>query len=462
MDELDLTAQVALLKAGEISARELVAASIARAEKLEPKLNALTCRHFDQALAEAENARTDSVFAGAPFMHKDLVDVPGFVRSDGAHPALHQQPKITPPLIAALQSAGLTFIGATNTPEYASMPVTANQTFGTTANPWDVSKTAAGSSGGSAAAVMAGYVAAAHATDGAGSIRMPSSFCGTFGFKPSRRRLLSGEADGTHAFLKHHHAISRTVRDSAWLFDVTQDRTATAAYPPLAPVVSPRNRRLKIGVMFDNIQQANVAAPIRHVIERTAKRCADLGHEVSDVSLRNADGQGFWKQVENMFLLRMPLLVAAIEQATGAPFEDNQLLSPFVTSMGVAARDLPEQAEAAAFAAFERHRASLLGGFETVDVLLTPVTPMMPFAHAQMTPQGNLAEHGQTIADMMSYMAIANVYGLPAMSIPSGMADGLPIGAHFMAAQGRDDVLFELAYALEEAAPWPTTPTILK
>lgn len=458
MDNLDLTAQVALLKTGEISPRELVAASIARAEKFEPKLNALTSRRFEQALAQAETAATDSVFAGAPFMHKDLVDVPGFIRSDGAHPALHQQPETAPPLIAALQGAGLTFISATNTPEYGSMPVTANQTFGTTCNPWDVSKTPAGSSGGSAAAVIAGYVAAAHATDGAGSIRMPSSFCGTFGFKPSRQRLLSGEADGSHAFLKHHHAITRSVRDSAWLFDVTQNRAATAAYRPLAPIVSPSKRRLKIGLMFDNIQNASVAAPIRQVIEQTAKRCADLGHEISVLSLGTTDGSGFWQQVENMFLLRLPLLVAAIEQATGAPFEDNQLLSPFATSMGVAARALPENAENLALEAFEAYRGGLLAGFETVDVMLTPVTPMMPFAHDQLTPQGNLAEHGQTIADMMSYMATANVYGLPAMSIPSGMADGLPIGAHFMAAAGRDDVLFELAYELEAAAPWPTKP----
>jgi amidase len=161
-----------------------------------------------------------------------------------------------------------------------------------------------------------------------------------------------------------------------------------------------------------------------------------------------------------MFLVRMPFLVAAIQQATGAAFEDNQLLSPFTTSMGVAARSLPAQAEAQAVAAFEHHRASLLGGFETVDIMLTPVTPMMPFAHDVLTPQGNLAADGQLIGDMMSYMAIANVYGLPAMSVPTAIEDGLPIGAHFMAAQGRDDVLFELAYALEEVAPWQTTPPL--
>ena len=212
--------------------------------------------------------------------------------------------------------------------------------------------------------------------------------------------------------------------------------------------------------MFDNIQQAAVAQPIRQAIEDTAKACADLGHAVVDLSLTGVDGQDFWAHVETMFLVRMPFLVAAIEQATGAAFEDNPLLSPFTTSMGVASRDLPDQAEAKAMAAFERHRGALLAGFETVDIILTPVTPMMPFGHDVLTPQGNLADDGQKIAEMMSYMAMANVYGLPAMSIPSGLADGLPIGAHFMAAQGRDDILFELAYALEAAAPFPPKPGI--
>jgi len=461
MSDLDLTAQVSLLKSGDIGPRELVEASIAKAEALEPKLNALTTRRFDEALVAAEQADPNSLFAGAPFMHKDFVDVPGFPRSDGAHPALHQQPATAPPLIAALQKAGLTFLSATNTPEFASLPVTHNQTLGATANPWDISKTSAGSSGGSAVAVAAGYVAAAHATDGAGSIRMPASFCGTFGFKPTRARLLSGEADGAHPLLKHHHAITRSVRDSAWLFEVTQDRSPQAAYPALSTKQGPaQNRPLKIGLMFDNIQQAEVAKPIRQAIEETAKRCADLGHEIIELSLAGVDGQGFWGHVEAMFLVRMPFLVAAIEQATGAAFEDNQLLSPFTTSMGLASRDLPEHAEAKALDAFAQHRRDMLAGFESVDVILTPVTPQMPFGHDQLTPQGNLAADGQKIADMMSYMAMANVYGLPAMSIPASIAQGLPIGAHFMAAQGRDDVLFDLAYALEEAAPWPTDLTI--
>lgn len=449
--DFDLTAQADLIAKGEVSPLQMVDASIARIETKEPALNALTSRRFEEAREAAKQATTNAPLAGVPFMHKDLVDVVGFPRSEGGHAALHQHPETDPPLIAALRGAGVIFLAATNTPEFASLPVTANTTFGTTNNPWDISKTAAGSSGGSAAAVAAGYVAAAHATDGAGSIRLPSSFCHTFGFKPSRGRLLSGEADGSHPLLKHHHAITRTVRDSALLFELTQD---TTNFPQIAPTQR-CTQSLKIGLHFDNIQEAALAPDIRTAIEDTARRLAAMGHEIVPLALDGVDGAGFWQHVEDMFMVRMPLLVAAIEQATGQPFADNQLLSPFTTSMGLAAMSrVTESTEAEAMAAFKRHKPTLLAGFEQVDVLLSPVTPMMPFGHDEITPQGSFANDRQKIADMMAYMAMANVYGLPAMSVPTAMADGLPIGAHFTAPIGCDDLLFQLAYALEEAAPW--------
>lgn len=447
----DLTGQAALIAKGEATPLQLVDAAIARSEAQEPKLNALTTRCFEAARETAQNMPSDTPLGGLPFLHKDLLDVVGFARSDGAHVALHQRPEADPPLVSALRKAGLIFIAATNTPEFASLPVTNNITFGVTKNPWNATKTAAGSSGGSAAGVAAGYVAAAHATDGAGSIRLPSSFCHTFGFKPSRGRLLSGEADGSHPLLKHHHAITRSVRDSAWLFELTQDGTSFAKITP----TKRKAQNLKIGLMLDNIQGVCIAPEIRSAIEATATRLEGMGHEVVPLTLNGVDGQGFWEHVENMFLVRMPLLVATIEQATGQPFADNQLLSPFTTSMGLAAvSSIGETTEAEALSAFEQHKPSMLAAFAQVDVLLTPVTPMMPFDHEHITPQGNFDADRQKIADMMAYMATANVYGLPAMSVPSGFADGLPIGAHFMAPMGDDDVLFQLAYALEEVAPW--------
>lgn len=449
--DFDLTAQAALIAKGEATALQLVDAAIKRIEAKEPTLNALTTRRFEEARETAKNTTASAPLGGLPFLHKDLIDVAGFPRSEGGHAALHQHPKTDPPLIMALRKAGLIFLAATNTPEFASLPVTANTSFGTTNNPWELEKTAAGSSGGSAVAVAAGYAAAAHATDGAGSIRLPSSFCHAFGFKPSRGRLLSGEADGSHPLLKHHHAITRSVRDSALLFELTQDK---AVFPQIKPTQRTA-QSLKIGLVFENIRHADIAPDIQNAIEVTAERLAEMGHEIVPLTLGGVDGAGFWQHVENMFLARLPMLVAAIEQATGQPFANNRLLSPFTTSMGLAAVALvTESTEAEALTAFNAYKPHMLAAFEQVDVLLTPVAPMMPFAHEYISPHGNFAEDRHKIADMMAYMATANVYGLPAMSVPTAIVGGLPIGAHFMAPMGGDDVLFQLAYALEEAAPW--------
>ena len=435
--DFDLTGQAELIARGEVSSVQLVDAAIARMEAQEPALNALTTRRFEAAREAAQNRMDATPLGGLPFLHKDLVDVVGFPRSEGGHAALHQHPTADPPLIAALKKAGLIFLAAANTPEFASLPVTANIAFGTTNNPWDTSKTAAGSSGGSAAAVAAG-VAAAHATDGAGSIRLPSSFCHTFGFKPSRGRLLSGEADGSHPVLKHHHAITRSVRDSAWLFELTQN---AAAFPAITPTRR-SDRHLSIGLQTDNIQGADIAPEILAAIEMTARRLEEMGHEIVPLPLDRAAVSGFWPHVEAMFLVRMPMLVAAIEQATGQPFAGNRLLSPFTTSMGLAAQTLlTETSEADALAAFDALKPHMLAAFDRVDVLLTPVTPMMPFEHGHLTSQGSFADDRQKIADMMAYMATANVYGLPAMSVPTAFADGLPIGAHFMAPAGGDDIV---------------------
>ena len=241
------------------------------------------------------------------------------------------------------------------------------------------------------------------------------------------------------------------MRDSALLFELTQDK---AVFPQIKPTQRTA-QSLKIGLVFENIRHADIAPDIQNAIEVTAERLAEMGHEIVPLTLGGVDGAGFWQHVENMFLARLPMLVAAIEQATGQPFANNRLLSPFTTSMGLAAVALvTESTEAKALAAFNAYKPHMLAAFEQVDVLLTPVTPMMPFAHEYISPHGHFAEDRHKIADMMAYMATANVYGLPAMSVPTAIVGGLPIGAHFMAPMGGDDVLFQLAYALEEAAPW--------
>ena len=173
--DLDLTGQAALLAKGDVTPLELLDAAIDRIEAGEPTLNAVITRRFEAAREAAQHMPQDTPLGGVPFMHKDLVDVAGFPRSEGGHAALHQHPAADPPLIANLRQAGAIFLASTNTPEFASLPVTANTNFGVTRNPWDTSKTAAGSSGGSAVAVAAAVPLSPYSPRSSGASDTPST-----------------------------------------------------------------------------------------------------------------------------------------------------------------------------------------------------------------------------------------------------------------------------------------------
>ena len=216
------------VQAGDLAFLDTLSTAMGRINALDEELRVLAHAAFDRVDVPAYREKAAGLFRGVPILLKDMVDCSGLTRSDGAGRPFWRVPSRSPALVQAVEDSGAMILGSTNVPEFATLPVTANQTFGTTRNPWDPARTPGGSNGGSAVAVAAGLVPLAHATDGSGSIRIPASCCGVFGFKPSRERTLSGEADGGHAFLKHHHCLTRSVRDSLAFLAVTEDRTPTA------------------------------------------------------------------------------------------------------------------------------------------------------------------------------------------------------------------------------------------
>src|SRR5919106_3364557 len=234
---LDATAQADLVRAGEVSPRELVEASIERIEALNGDLNAVIHPLFEQAL---ETEPVDGPFRGVPFLLKDLA-----CHSAG-HP-FHEgmtflrdlgwiEPEDTW-LARRFREAGFVLVGKTNTPELGILPTTEPRAHGATRNPWDTSRSTGGSSGGSAAAVAVGMVSIAHANDGGGSIRIPASACGLVGLKPSRGRTSLGPDGYSVGALAVEHVVCRTVRDAAGLLD------ATAGRMPGDPYVAPPPRR---------------------------------------------------------------------------------------------------------------------------------------------------------------------------------------------------------------------------
>lgn len=444
-----------LIREGQVSQREVLQAAIARINSIDSTLNAMTTLTFDRALDNSASISKDSVFAGVPTVFKDLVDVAGVRRTSGSRMFLANVPTASVEYVKAVEAAGLNMLGMTNTPEFASLALTDNLAFGATRNPWSLEHSVGGSSGGSAAAVAAGYVPLAHGTDGGGSNRIPASCCGVLGMKASRYRQVSGEPDGGQLFLRTHQCLSRTVRDSAALLAATENQQNQAGYPPVGLVTGPGKRRLRIAYSANNCFGEAPQAGVGEVLDRTAKLCRSLGHEVEAVP-NPLDGEALFDALESIMLVGMPGLLAMVEKLSGRPAEEAGILSPATVAMGRYGARFTREDHDRGVVYLERLAVEFSDFFTRYDLWLTPVIPMETPAIGWMGPNSTGPEFIERNRRILAYTAVANGIGAPAMSVPlfNSSASGLPIGSHFMAAPGADRTLYELAYELEAAQPW--------
>jgi amidase len=231
----DATETAAMIRGGQLSPLEATKAAIERAERLQGKLNFLVNSDFDRALDRARGAAPSGPFGGVPFLVKDLEDFIGTPTRVGSR-AFLGMPRAAKQdaLVDAFVASGVNVIGKSATPEAGFLPTTEPLAFGPTRNPWNPTHSSGGSSGGAAVAVAAGVVTIAHASDGGGSIRIPSSCCGLFGMKPSRGRIAGSRGDTQISDLSVNHAVARSVRDSAAMFAAIEDRGSGAQLPPSA------------------------------------------------------------------------------------------------------------------------------------------------------------------------------------------------------------------------------------
>src|SRR5690606_20591257 len=226
-EDHDATALAELIRKGEASAVELVDAAIERIEALNPAINAVVWRCFERARAQAAAAEQlpDGRFRGVPFVLKDLKALDaGQPVSNGSRLFADVRASDDDELVRRFKAAGLIIVGRSNTPELGILGVTEPELHGPTRNPWDLERTCGGSSGGSAAAVAAGMIPAAHGSDGGGSIRIPASNCGLFGLKPTRDRVPLLGPEASWGGLATHGVLSRSVRDTAGLLDCIAGR----------------------------------------------------------------------------------------------------------------------------------------------------------------------------------------------------------------------------------------------
>lgn len=466
---LDATAQAALLRDGEVSSRELVAATIARIETLNPALNAVIHPRFERALEESL-APLPGPLAGVPFLVKDLMCT---TAGDPCHAGSRYLRKLghcaaaDSHLAARYRAAGLVIVGRTNTPEFGLVTTTEPAAFGPTHNPWSLAHGAGGSSGGSAAAVAAGIVAVAHGNDGGGSIRIPAAHCGLVGLKPSRGRISLGPSRGDLWLgAACEHVLCRSVRDSALLLDVTHGYFAGDPYtapPPSLPYVEALAQplaRLRIGVMLTTPGgRTPLHADCSAATRRTAEVLAACGHHVEEAypaALDRPDENRAFIKVLSAWVAHD---VDAMIAAGGRPPADDEI-EPSTRLVAEWGRALPARDYVAAQIWLQGWARDVAAWWDHgFDLLVTPTTAQPPplLGVALATPENPLAPLRATLP-YMAYTAPFNITGQPAISVPAGFtAEGLPLGAQLVAAYGREDLLFQVAAELEDAQPWRDT-----
>lgn len=454
--DYDALGMAGLIKAKEISRTEAVEIVIRRIEALDPIINAITTKTYDRALEKAETIPLDSTFAGMPILIKDMIDVGGVRRTDGSRLQLTNVPAENVEYIDGVEAAGMNILGMTNVPEFAQMGIiTNNSAFGATKNPWDLSKSAGGSSGGSGSAVAAGIVPLAHGTDGGGSNRYPPCFQGLLGMKPSRARMLPGEANGEHGPFKTNQAISRTVRDNAALFNETEEKSG-AVFEPIGLVTGPSKRRLRIGYAPDMAGAMKTEPEVRAAQEATVALLQELGHQVEEI-IYPLNSEEFFESYTNAFLRQFGFIAGLAEKISGKSAAQSGLLDPFSASIISFGASITDEQQVEAMEYLKTVPVAYVRTFETFDMILSPVTPVLSIEADGLKPTDSFNPYKRKfLEDRMSFGAPVNVSGHCAMSVPLNWdpASGFPIGSMFQAATGNDKMLYELAFELEAARPW--------
>jgi len=492
--DLDALALADLVRRREATPAELLEEAIARAERVNPRINAIVAPLYDQARREvaALQARqeaaslpvSDAPFRGVPLLLKDLdAALAGVPLTAASRYLADYRPARDATMVQRFKQAGTIIFGKTNLPELGITPFTESKFFRPARNPWNPDMTPRGSSGGAAAAVAAGIIPVAHANDGGGSIRIPASCCGLFGLKPSRGRtpvgpdhtqLWSGFAIG--------HVISRSVRDSAAMLDALAGPEPTSPYwaPPaarpfLAEVGAPPGR-LRIALtkrpfVTTIAPHADCAA----AADDAGRLLAELGHHVEEVD-HDIDGDGFARDFFLLVCVEIAALLARAATHIGRPprrgeIETNTALTAIIGRQQTAVR------AALARSRLEAAVRAVQTTYERFDLILTPTLGSPPAGIGKLAPSGAEAfAHDVLVALRLGFLLrlpgaiepavrrvfafitftpLANISGEPAMSVPLFWnAAGLPIGAQLQAHFGDEATLFRVAAQLEAARPW--------
>jgi amidase len=449
-----LARQAEMIRAGEVSSRELTEMYLERIERIDPQLNSYRVVLAERALAEADQADArqrsdaDRPLLGVPIALKDNVDLAGEVTTHGTS-ATEVVATEDAEIVKRLRSAGAVILGKTNLPELAIYPWTESQTFGITRNPWNTDYTTGGSSGGSGAAVAAGLASAGLASDGGGSIRIPAACCGLYGLKPQRGRVsLMPDSEHWHG-LSVFGSVTRFVADSALWLDVVAGRAegdAESARPPKTTFLEAAKAapgKLRIAWSHKVPPPARVKPEVKQAVEQTAELLRSLGHDVEE---RHPN----YGVIPPLFLPRW--LRGIHDDAVRLPHPDR--LEPRVRRLVQAGKFFNPDRVAKTRARESRLTTRIAELFQDFDVLVTPTIPAPPW-RAGKFEGANVLKATMGAADITPFTVPWNVTGQPAAAVPAGFtSDGLPLSIQLIGRPHDETTLLSLSAQIEAERPW--------
>jgi amidase len=453
-----------LIRTKQITAGELTEACLREIDRLEPQINAFTYVAHDEALTQAASLEPDPErpFAGVPIAIKDNRAVAGMPLTMCSDAWGDYRPGYDAHVVRRLREAGFVIVGKTALPENGILPTCESRRNGPTANPWDLTRTPGGSSGGSGAAVAAGMVPVAHGNDGGGSTRIPAACCGLVGLKTQRNRVSSGPDSG-QSYLTVDGVLTRTVADTAAITAVIAGyEPGDANWPPPPPVPYEEAARsgpaaLRIGFsLTPALASAELDPECARAVHEAARQLEQLGHAVEELPRAPWGDRDLLPDFTKAFgpATAMASIAAARLHGRDEPTEDQ--LEPLTWGMYERARNLGAIDQLTAQSRLERVAREIITALLPYDVVLTPALAQRPLPTGAVHGRGpDPFGHYRRSGAFTPYTAIVNVTGLPAIALPLFAGDdGLPTAVQLIGRPAREDVLLSLAAQLERALPW--------
>jgi amidase len=448
LGKADATEVARRIRQREISVKEAVSAAIERAERLNPRLNAIVTPLFDRALELASEAPS-GVFGGVPSFLKDNQDFRGAPTFHGTRAVRPDPAAMDSPFVEQFLSMGPIILGKTTLPEVGLASTTESLLSGATRNPWSLAHSSGGSSGGASALVAAGVVPFAHGNDGGGSLRGPASCCGLVGLKASRGRLPK-DAIWLPVEITSQGVLTRSVRDTATFLYAAECHTGTSPLPQVGKVERPTKKQLRIAFFTDLPNKQSSDSECARVTTEAARLCEDLGHRVEWISCPYS--QEVFDDYEQYFCSLAFATRVFGRLAMGASF-DPKRLEPYTLGLAKQFRRNAWRCPMV-LRRLRRYPEQYRRTFETYDILVSPTNGTPPPEIGFMGPDQSPDTLLSRLRQHCPFTAFQNISGAPAISLPLGHSrNGLPIGVQFAANIGEDRLLLELALQIEEAKP---------